>query len=165
MGFDLVVYALNISLVCVEILISVRTTCFAKGVADSLWTMKNNPSSSLTLKLREPLGSKVKLTRSDVSFTRKRRWWNNQTTWFCQTEPTMEPMTKRTALTQAQLQAQLQEIMQTHPILLAHDRNRPISNYVSSILYDFSLGIMRSAFQGSRFEIKPMMFQMLQTAG
>lgn len=59
------------------------------------------------------------------------------------------------SLAQAQIQA--------HPILLAHGCNRLIRNYAWPNLYDFSLCIMRSTFQGSRFEMNPIMLQMLQT--
>lgn len=73
--------------------------------------------------------------------------------------------TLNNTLTQAQLQAQIQEQMQAHPILLAHDRNRSIRDYASPILYDFSPGIMCPTFHGSRFEMKLVMLQMLQTVG
>lgn len=67
------------------------------------------------------------------------------------------------ALNNALAQAQLQAGIQTHPILLAHDRNSPIRDYASPILYDFLPRIRRPAFQGSRFEMKPVILQMLQT--
>lgn len=54
------------------------------------------------------------------------------------------------ALAQAQIQAQIQEQMQAHPILLAHDSNRPIQDYASPVLYDFSPGIMHPTSQGLR---------------
>ncbi|XP_038882296.1 AT-hook motif nuclear-localized protein 1-like [Benincasa hispida] len=52
----------------------------------------------------------------------------------------------------------------TNPILLAKDRNKPTRDYAWPNLYDFSLEIMRPSLDGSIFEMKSVMLQMIQTA-
>lgn len=48
-----------------------------------------------------------------------------------------------------------------HPILLTHDRSRPIREYTSPNLYDFLSGIMRLMFEGAKFKMKSVIFQMI----
>ena len=43
---------------------------------------------------------------------------------------------------------------EVNPILLAHDRNRPMREYASPNLYDFALGILQPTFEGNgRFQM------------
>lgn len=60
--------------------------------------------------------------------------------------------------------AQARAQIQAHLILLAHDRNRPIRDYVSPNRYDFSPRITRPTFQWSRFQMNPVMLQMPSNA-
>lgn len=53
-----------------------------------------------------------------------------------------------------------------NPTYLAHDLNWPIRSYASPNLYDFNPSIIYPAFgETARFEIKPVMLQMIQNAG
>ncbi|XP_016690708.1 uncharacterized protein [Gossypium hirsutum] len=45
------------------------------------------------------------------------------------------------------------------------DRGRPIREHVVPILDDLNLGIVRPHIQAQLFELKPVIFQMLQTIG
>ena len=51
------------------------------------------------------------------------------------------------------------------PIALADDRNRAIREYAVPALYGLNPGIIRPEIQAPQFELKPVMFQMLQTVG
>ncbi|PON65867.1 hypothetical protein PanWU01x14_113560, partial [Parasponia andersonii] len=48
---------------------------------------------------------------------------------------------------------------------MADDRDRAIREYAIPILNGLNLGIVRSEIQAPQFELKPVMFQMLQTVG
>ena len=51
------------------------------------------------------------------------------------------------------------------PIAVADDRNRAIREYAVPALYGLNPGIIRPEIQAPQFELKPVMFQMLQTVG
>lgn len=52
-----------------------------------------------------------------------------------------------------------------NPILLADDREREIWDYAAPKHYDFNLDIVKPAIEADKFELKPVMFQMLTAAG
>ena len=51
------------------------------------------------------------------------------------------------------------------PMTLADDRNRAIREYAVPALYGLNPGIIRPEIQAPQFELKPVMFQMLQIIG
>ncbi|MDV3194024.1 MAG: hypothetical protein Q8835_03170 [Sweet potato little leaf phytoplasma] len=52
-----------------------------------------------------------------------------------------------------------------NPILIANDRTRAIRAYFVSMFNELNPGIARPQIQAANFEMKPVMFQMLQTVG
>ncbi|XP_038890753.1 uncharacterized protein LOC120080236 [Benincasa hispida] len=48
---------------------------------------------------------------------------------------------------------------------MANSSTRPMKEYASPVLYDFSPGIIYPTLDGTRFEMKSVMLQMLQIAG
>ncbi|XP_038874908.1 uncharacterized protein LOC120067411 [Benincasa hispida] len=52
-----------------------------------------------------------------------------------------------------------------NPIIMANSSTRPMREYASPGLYDFSPTIIYPTPDGTRFEMKSVMLQMLQTAG
>ncbi|KAA3473374.1 transcription factor MYB34 [Gossypium australe] len=52
-----------------------------------------------------------------------------------------------------------------NPILIADDRDRAIRQYVVPFFNELNMGIRRPKIEASQFELKPVMFQMLQTMG
>ncbi|XP_062103792.1 uncharacterized protein LOC133814906 [Humulus lupulus] len=53
----------------------------------------------------------------------------------------------------------------TNPIVLADDRARAIREYAAPMFNELNPGIVRPEIQAAQFELKPVMFQMLQTVG
>ncbi|XP_062100842.1 uncharacterized protein LOC133806768 [Humulus lupulus] len=53
----------------------------------------------------------------------------------------------------------------TNPIILADDRARAIREYTAPMFNELNPGIVRPEIQAPQFELKPVMFQMLQTVG
>ncbi|XP_062104114.1 uncharacterized protein LOC133815274 [Humulus lupulus] len=53
----------------------------------------------------------------------------------------------------------------TNPIVLADDRARAIREYAAPMFNELNPGIVRPEIQAPQFELKPVMFQMLQTVG
>ena len=52
-----------------------------------------------------------------------------------------------------------------NPIVLADDRARAIREYAAPMFNELNPGIVRPEIQAAQFELKPVMFQMLQTVG
>ncbi|KAA3463938.1 Retrotransposon gag protein [Gossypium australe] len=52
-----------------------------------------------------------------------------------------------------------------NPILIVYDRDRPIRQYVVPLLNELDLGIRRPEIEVPQFELKHVMFQMLQIIG
>ncbi|XP_062086155.1 uncharacterized protein LOC133792262 [Humulus lupulus] len=52
-----------------------------------------------------------------------------------------------------------------NPIVLADDRTRAIREYAAPMFNELNPGIVRPEIQAPQFELKPVMFQMLQTVG
>ncbi|XP_062114415.1 uncharacterized protein LOC133825500 [Humulus lupulus] len=52
-----------------------------------------------------------------------------------------------------------------NPIVLADDRARAIREYAAPMFNELNPGIVRPEIQAPQFELKPVMFQMLQTVG
>ena len=52
-----------------------------------------------------------------------------------------------------------------NPIILADDRARAIREYAAPMFNELNPGIVRPEIQAPQFELKPVMFQMLQTVG
>ncbi|XP_030478162.1 uncharacterized protein LOC115695219 [Cannabis sativa] len=52
-----------------------------------------------------------------------------------------------------------------NPIALADDRAQAIREYAAPMFNELNLGIVRPKIQAPHFELKPIMFQMLQTVG
>ena len=52
-----------------------------------------------------------------------------------------------------------------NPIMLADDRDRAIREYAVPLFNELNPGIMRPEIEAAQFELKPVMFQMLQTVG
>ena len=52
-----------------------------------------------------------------------------------------------------------------NPILIADDRERCIRQYAVPLFSELNPGIRRPNIEATRFELKPMIFQMLQTVG
>ncbi|XP_030497803.2 uncharacterized protein LOC115713460 [Cannabis sativa] len=54
---------------------------------------------------------------------------------------------------------------EANPIALADDRTRAIREYAAPMFNELNPGIVRPEIQAPHFELKPVMFQMLQTVG
>ncbi|KAG8491357.1 hypothetical protein CXB51_014478 [Gossypium anomalum] len=52
-----------------------------------------------------------------------------------------------------------------NPILIADDRDRALRQYAIPVFDDLNPGIRRPEIEAQQFELKPVMFQMLQTVG
>ena len=52
-----------------------------------------------------------------------------------------------------------------YPILIANDRDRALRQYAVPVFHDLNLSIRRPEIEAQQFELKPIMFQMLQTVG
>ncbi|XP_062089610.1 uncharacterized protein LOC133796144 [Humulus lupulus] len=53
----------------------------------------------------------------------------------------------------------------TNPVVLADNRARAIREYAAPMFNELNPGIVRPEIQAAQFELKPVMFQMLQTVG
>ena len=53
----------------------------------------------------------------------------------------------------------------TNAIIMADDRERAIREYAAPMFNELNPGIVRPDIQAATFELKPVMFQMLQTVG
>lgn len=52
-----------------------------------------------------------------------------------------------------------------NPILIADDRDRALRQYAVPVFHDLNPGIRRPKIEAQQFELKPVMFQMLQIVG
>ena len=52
-----------------------------------------------------------------------------------------------------------------NPILISDDRDRALRQYIVPVFHDLNSGISRPEIEAQQFELKTIMFQMLQTVG